>query len=254
MSNSSGLSLKNRRLRRYDKSYEFKTYILESYAAKYLWALGFRSIGFNVRVEPYGNFSVVGVKTKNKKEIAIVDCVTELKEYNTKVLCHIDLKEKRELLANKIIQKSKELLKLEQLIKVDVYEDPEFVEMVSQLNTLEKDIKLGGLYWHMLNTHVVANQHWVFLHDYVAKNAKFYPKGWGIVSLQLNMCRFDGRTSRKQKPTIIQDLSIDIDNSISKLQARISRKLTEQCVGLNKIKAKDVKKIFKIVRELEYDD
>lgn len=229
-----------------------REYIVEFYAARYLWNLGYRSIGFDVEIMPYGRFDVVATKSLFQKKIAIVDCIDSSKEFFIKTHNPMSLQEKKEELTSLILQETNKLAVMEKNtgIKIDITQDKAWCNLANSLRSVYEDIKSGGLYWHMTNTYPIATEHWCFCYQSLYK--KIDPNrlnGWGLVVLKNGLFEMHGKTLSKNKPEQVEP-RVPIEKHIDNINGRIAHSLTESVIGSKELKSRDFKDLFALVEKM----
>lgn len=223
-----------------------KIYILELLAARYLWNLGYRCIGFNIYLEPYKRFSVVGIKLK-EKSVAIFDIINNKKDFDEKSKNPVEIQEEEKELHSKIAKLVK-IYKLQNKT-IDFKNDKIWTSLNENLSTIEKN-KNKTLYWHMINSFSVATQNWIIGHDKDLENIEPV-EGWGIIIVKEDyLIKPKFKTFKKETP-IDTEISRPIEPYIADIQTKIAMALTKDVVGNELLKAEKIQFLFKYLSDHE---
>ncbi len=222
-----------------------KKYILEIYAGRYLWNLGYRCIGFGINISPYNNISVVGIKTENKS-IAIFDIVNNRNDFYKKSRNVNDLEEEEKELFNKITKITK-IYRLENR-EINFKEDKIWINLVENISKIE-NYKNQTLYWHMINTYSVSNYNWIIGFEKDLKDIKS-PDGWGMIKLK-NTILDNGYKTYKVSDAPKINTSFPIDKYIQDIQFKIAFSLTKDVIGSDLLRPHNIPTLFKYLSDKE---
>lgn len=231
---------KKRLFKLYSEIENTRIYILELYAARYLWNLGYRCIGFNIYLEPYKRFSVVGVKIQDQTSIAVFDIITSKKDFynKSKNPDNIDIKEKE------ITDKITKLANLYNIQdkQINFKEDKIWIALSKSLSSLDT-MKNKTLYWQMINSYRVANFNWIIGFDKDIDGIDV-PDGWGLIKLKESVLDYSFKTFKKVDSIELQTTH-NIHSYIKEIQIKIAMALTKDVVGSDLLKPEKIQNLFK---------
>lgn len=231
-------------------------YMLKYMAARYLWSQGYRCIGFNVEMRPYGIVDVVATKmgdSDGTRSIAIVDCIDSRGEVYSRNADPLKINEKESKIIEEITEYALLCARHEELTgqKINIFNDPEMAKYRAALNNVAGESS-KCLYWAMTNAYRVANYHWIFGYEHFLKDVKPADSSWGLVYLKHDPFKETYKTYKKQSPQYVP-LSSSDPNVFYKTEGRIARALCAEMIA-DKLPARFIARLSKQLTDMQYND